>query len=115
MAETLVRSWLENYMFKGAHDGRKKAADIAEWLADHKHFKSHGRHIPRQELESRHLNIRHLETDQTLQDLALSVFHATTHVFSATGAVKIVENHHGKAFIKQAQPLLVQVPQPSSA
>ena len=41
-----------------------------------------------------------LESDQTFQDMSLSVFHAATHTFSATPAAKIVENHLGKAFIK---------------
>ncbi|MCL4211628.1 MAG: hypothetical protein KJZ68_13315, partial [Phycisphaerales bacterium] len=33
----------------------------------------------------------------------LSVFHATTHTFSGTTAVKIIENNLGRAFIKQVQ------------
>ena len=41
-----------------------------------------------------------LEDDETLQDLSLSVFHATTHTFTGTAAAKIVENHVGRAFIK---------------
>ncbi len=56
------------------------------------------------------MNIVPLEKDQTLQDLVLSVFHATTHTFNATGAVKILENHLGKAFIKQAQTQTMLVP-----
>ena len=42
-----------------------------------------------------------LESDEVFQDLALSVFHATTHTFSGTSAVKIVESHTGRAFVKQ--------------
>jgi hypothetical protein len=50
-----------------------------------------------------------LEADQQLQDKVLTVYHAAMHTFAATIAVKIIENHHGRAFIKQlAQP--VQVP-----
>lgn len=47
-----------------------------------------------------------------MQDIFLSVFHATTHTFNGTAAVKIIENHLGKAFIKQAQPMIVQIPNP---
>jgi hypothetical protein len=51
-----------------------------------------------------------LERDQTLQDLVLSVFHATMHVFSASQQpAKIVENHLGRAFVKSQQ--MIQVPQ----
>jgi hypothetical protein len=47
-----------------------------------------------------------------MQDLALSVFHATTHVFNMSGVVKIIENHLGKAFLKQQTSVIMQVQQP---
>ena len=46
------------------------------------------------------LRIEHLEDDADFQDFVLSVFHATTHAFSSTPAMKIIENQNGKAFIK---------------
>ena len=46
--------------------------------------------------------IRNLEDDEQFQDLSLSVFHATTHTFMGTAAIKIVENHRGRAFVKQS-------------
>ncbi len=101
MAKALVSTWLKTYMFKDRSDRSKKAAEISDWLSEHDNFKSHSRHIPRTEVEDRELAVRRLEEDEQLQDLALSVFHATTHTFSATPAVKIVENHIGRAFIKQ--------------
>lgn len=112
MSRDLVKSWLKTYMFKGNPARGRKAHTIAEWLSNHDHFKSHGRHIPRTELEKRGINIEHLENDQQTQDLFLSVFHATTHTFNGTSAVKIIENHLGKAFIKQAQPMIIQLPGP---
>lgn len=46
-----------------------------------------------------------LEDDQLSQDLFLSVFHAVTHTFNGTAAVKVIENNLGKAFMKlQQQP-----------
>ena len=109
-------------MFRGDPRGKAKARRISTWLSDHRYFKSHGRHIPRAELESKKLKILPLERDPVLQDLVLSVFHATTHTFNAA-AVKIVENHLGKAFIKNSQSMLIpapgpplqQLPQPSPA
>jgi hypothetical protein len=112
LSKKLVRGWLENWMFNGDRDRKTRARRIADWLSDHSYFKSHGRHIPRQELEKKKLRILPLEKDQALQDLVLSVFHATPHTFNATAAVKILENHLGKAFIKQAQTMLVPVPGP---
>lgn len=110
LSEELVRGWLETYMFKNDRNRKKKAKDIGKWLSKHGHFKSHSRHIPRDELERQGLQIEHLEIDQIAQDLFLSVLHATTHTFSGTNAVKIIENHMGKAFIKKAQPVVVQIP-----
>jgi len=101
MSKELVKTWLGMYMFKDAADRVEQADSVSEWLADHGHFKSHSRHIPRDEVARRGLTVAHLEQDPTLQDLALSVFHATTHTFAGTSAAKIVESHTGRAFIKQ--------------
>ena len=110
LSRSLVQSWLETYMFKGDPKRAAKAKQIAKWLCDHRYFKTHGRHIPRAEVEKRGVRIGHLEKDETEQDLVLSVFHATTHTFNGTAAVKIIENHLGKAFIKQSQQMLIQIP-----
>lgn len=111
MSRTLVQSWLETYMFKDEPDKKESAESIATWLSDHGHFKSHSRHISRAELEANKLKIEYLENDQTIQDLFLSIFHATTHTFNGTTAVKIIENHNGNAFIKQVRPpIIIQGP-----
>ena len=106
MSKDLVQEWLASYMFKGSPDGKECAKSVSEWLADHKHFKSHSRHLSRTALIKRRLKIDSLEQDERLQDLSLSVFHATTHTFTGTSTVKIVENHKGGAFIKQVAPAL---------
>ncbi len=112
MSRSLVTDWLMTYMFRADPANEQKATDIADWLSDHGQFKSHGRHIPRPEIERRGLRIEHLELNQSTQDLLLSVFHATTHTFSGTAAVKIIENHLGKAFIKQAHAIAAPAPVP---
>jgi ATP-dependent protease ClpP protease subunit len=102
MSENLVRDWLGRFMFKDEAPAKKKpiVENIASFLANHDNFKSHGRHISREKAESQGLKIEYLEKDPKLQDLVLSVFHATTHTFSSTPAMKIIENQNGKAFIK---------------
>ncbi len=110
MSKSMVESWLTAYMFKGRPNAADKSSEIAAWLADRKNFQSHSKHISRPEAERRGFSVEHLETDQTAQDLFLSIFHATTHTFSATSAVKIIENHLGKAFIKQQAMIAVQGP-----
>lgn len=117
LSEELVDGWLRQYMFRAERSRQRKAKSIAKWLSAHQQHKLHGRHLSREQLEKRGLLIDHLEDDQAAQDGFLSVFHATTHTFSATAAVKIIENQLGKAFIKQVgvmqvtAPVLVQ-PQP---
>ena len=102
MSEALVRDWLDRFMFKNepAETKDAKINRIASFLANHDNFKSHGRHISREKAENIGLRIEHLEDDAVFQDLLLSVFHATTHTFSSTPAMKIIENQMGKAFIK---------------
>lgn len=112
LSRELVKTWLTTYMLKESNAGNNVSEEISNWLSDHQTFKSHSRHISRDDLRDHRLNITNLEDDNTLQDLVLSVFHSTTHTFSATSVIKIVENHTGRAFIKQMnlQPPLQQIP-----
>ncbi|KKM06474.1 hypothetical protein LCGC14_1743650 [marine sediment metagenome] len=113
LSKELVRKWLKTYMFKEKGDEAEKiAAEISSRLSDHNLYKSHGRHIGIKEAKDFGLEIKELEEDQTLQDLVLSIFHATTHSFDATAAVKIIENHLGNAFIKQSRKFVIPVQQP---
>ena len=100
MSANLVSDWMEKWMFAGDPDAKNKAKTVATYLSNHKQFKSHGRHISRDKARSHGLVVDNLEDDAVFQDNILSVFHATTHTFGATPAVKIIENHKGKAFIK---------------
>jgi len=111
LSRELVCGWLAKYMFRREANRESKATKVAAWLADHRLWKSHNRHIPRDILRRKGLKIEHLEGDQKAQDLFLSVFHATTHTFNGTAAVKIIENHLGRAFINQAQ-MIVPMRQP---
>jgi len=111
LSQRLVSEWLELYMFAGKENARDISKKIAAKLADHQEFKSHGRHISRDKAKREiGLIIDDLEEDQEFQDLILSVFHATTHTFNGTNAVKIIENHNGKAFINQQRILIQQGP-----
>ena len=110
LSETLVAEWLREYMFLEDGDSKNKPEEIAKKLSDHSEHKSHGRHIGRKKAKEFGLKIKDMEEDQTLQDLVLSVFHATTHTFGATPAAKIIENHLGKSFIKMGVQQQVLLP-----
>ena len=109
LSTQLVSDWLSAYMF-GDNKRSTKPKEIAAYLSNHKNFQTHGRHIDRECAKKIGLIIDDLEDDQELQDLVLSVFHAMTHTLSATGAVKIIENHLGKAFIKTQQQQSIIIP-----
>ena len=91
-------------MFRCDDEKQEKAATIATWLASRQEFLSHGRHISRDALEEKGMLVKKLESNHTVQDLCLSVFHATTHTFGRTKAAKIIENHKGRTFIKAWTP-----------
>ncbi len=117
LSSELVEEWLARYMFRG-RGAQKKAKRLAQWLSDHKKFKTHARHIPRSKLKRMGMNITKLEDDQTNQDLVLAAFHATTHDFDGTNVVKIIENQFGKSFMKmvltrQAFPLPIPIQSPA--
>jgi len=116
LSKLLVTDWLKLYMFNNDRRKIKTAKKIAAYLSNHKNFKTHGRHIDRAQAKKQGLIIEDFESDQVLQDAVLSVFHAMTHTLSGTSAVKIIENHLGKAFVKTQQTIVIQQPvsQPSS-
>lgn len=112
LSKKYVTEWLEQYMFSG-EGGGVKAHAIADALSNHTRFKSHSHHISRDEARAIGLVVEDLESDQILQDLVLSVYHSTTHTFSGTPAIKIIENQNGRAFVKiQAMPAQIIQPQP---
>jgi hypothetical protein len=111
LARSLVAEWLQSYMFANYPDSQAKAAVVSQFFADYQRHHSHNLGISRAEALEQGLHVANLEDDQRLQDLVLSVHHATLHTF-ATPAVKIVENHLGRAFVLQQQALNVQLPMP---
>jgi len=112
LSEELVTQWLTKYMFAKKRNSKKLALKLAKYLSNHRGFKTHARHIDRNEAIKQGFVIENLEKDQIFQDLVLSIYHATTLTLASTAAVKIIENHLGKAFIKQAQQIVVQGPPP---
>lgn len=97
LAEESTRYWLSNYLLK---NNVEAAVDIARWLSNNEYWRDHGRHIARVTLDNRGLPIVKLEDNDLLQDIVLSLFHSTTHTFTGTEVIKIVENHFGRAYMK---------------
>ncbi len=117
LAQEMVGQWLAQYMLRRIRNRVARGKKIAKWFSDHKHFKSHGRQVSRDQARGCGVFVVNLESDPQLQDAVLSVHHALSHTFSSTGAVKIIENHEGRAFIRSVSisPVLtMQSPRPES-
>jgi len=111
LAEDFAARSLEQHMFAGEADGAQKAKAAAAWFADFAAFRSHSRRVSRDDAREQGLKVLDLEQDDDLQDAILSVHHAVQHTLSGTQAGKIIENHHGRAWIRQAGVIqMIQAP-----
>ncbi len=97
----VARSYLENFMLKDVPDRTEVARSIVESLTYHTDNKLHTRHIHVDECEELGLKITRLESDQELQGLVLTVHHAFIYALMNTPSFKIIENHLGRALVKQ--------------
>ena len=104
-AERFVSEQLAAHMLS---DAEEKASEVAAWFADFSYFKSHNRPVSVADVSRQGLNVTTLEEDQQLQDLVLSVHHAVRHTFNDTGTTKLIENHHGRAYLEIAQPIRLE-------
>lgn len=112
LARRLVAEWLENFMFAGREDARAHAEMVAGFFADYERHQSHSLGIRREQCREIEVEVDDLEQDQDLQDAVLSVHHAMMHTFAGQ-AVKIIENHLGRAFVEVQQAVQIQVPAPA--
>ena len=103
-AVTMVAGWLERFMLAGKPDAKSKANEIAKWFTTYENFGSHGERVGRETARGLGVEVQDLEKDGELQDALLSVHHATMHTFSQTSALTIIENHHGRAWIRSGPP-----------
>lgn len=101
MSNQLAKEWLKENMCEG---DVKKVDKIHRHFSSHKKSKIHARHISMDTCKSVGVNIIELESDQKLQDLILTVHHVFMHTFANSGALKIIENHIGVAFIENLPP-----------
>ena len=105
----LAQDYLEDAMFKEELVSDKEAAkqrisNIIRILTSQDVTKSHSRHIPMPVCQGSGLKIFAIEKDQELQDIILSLHHASALTIMNTPAVKIIENQNGEAFITRYTP-----------
>jgi membrane-bound ClpP family serine protease len=106
----MVRKWLLTGMFREEVDRNqlqeveRRVTNIIKEFGDHALTKSHTRHIPLQKCKEMGLKIETMEDDQDLQEAILTLHHITMRTLTDTPAIKIVENHEGKAYILSRLP-----------
>ena len=122
LSRTLAARWLNAYMFHDAADASSgplsarfrrltamvdekfntrtsRATKIADWWSDYEKFKSHERHISRDELRRQGLNVADLECDPTMWSICRLLMFSMLGTFTETGVAKIIENHRGESYI----------------
>lgn len=104
LSKDLAGEWLLNNMCEGDQD---KVDHILNLFSSHGETKMHARHIGKDKCKEAGLKITDIEADQKFQDLLLTVHHAFMHTFSASTAIKIIENHEGNAYIENI-PINIQ-------
>ena len=103
-SKELAYDYLSGSMFRDELEPDNKYAktkidNIIRLLTDQNLTKSHARHIPTPICKDIGLKIIEMEKDQDLQDIILSVHHASTLTIMNTSAVKIIENQNSQAYI----------------
>lgn len=97
MGDSLVKDWLLANMCNG---DTKRVKRIMDHFSSHANSKTHARHIDVETCKTLGVSIIDMESDNELQDLILTCHHAFMHTFYNTGALKIIENQHGVAYIE---------------
>ena len=106
LSKILAKEWLLSNMCEGDED---RCGKVLDFFSSHKDTKMHARHIGKEKCKEAGLTITDIEEDQKFQDLLLTVHHAFIHTFSASQAIKIIENQDGNAYIENV-PMKGSIP-----
>jgi hypothetical protein len=110
-AKEMVTGFLKTNMFSDLSEDEQtaRADKVFEYLAELSSNKGHDKHIHLKECEDIGLNVKRLEGNETktLQDLILTIHHCYMFTLSNTPALKIIENHMGRRWVK-----IIQMVQP---
>ena len=108
--KSLVRDWLQRYMFANRPDPAALASVVAEHFGGDTHG-SHGRRTDREEARGQQLQVVDLEDDQTLQEEVLTLYHLSTIAFEMGPAAKSVMSSNKRLWVKNVtMEVVVQQP-----
>jgi len=97
--EYLTGSMFRDDLRRDSDRAMEKISEIIRLLTDQNMTKSHSRHIPMPICQDTGLKIVEMEKDHDLQDLILSVHHASALTITNTHVLKIIENQNGQAYV----------------
>lgn len=104
-SKKFVQEALETNMLADDPNKAEQANEIVSALSSAALNKAHNKHIHIDSLRNLGVTVERLEDDPKLQDAVLSVHHCFAHTMASTTAIKVVENHEGKAAVRHmAQP-----------
>lgn len=101
LASSIVPKWLSNCMFSGfePQDRDARIEQIMSYLNNPQQTKEHSRHVHASKASELGLVVEHLEDEQDLQDVVLTLHHSFLLTLLNTKAAKIIETQHGKRFL----------------
>lgn len=114
LSRQLAQTWLNNYMFKGHRDAKRRALKAAKFLSDHRRRLSHRRGITI-EAAQKILNVFDMRQDSKLRDLIWELYCAVEFFIDQTDTAKFYENGYGASWRRRyavSQQLAIQLPVP---
>ena len=97
LSSKLVRTWLQEYMFKDDPVGSKRINSIVKTL--NANTGSHSKHFNADDCKKIGLRVKDLESDNDLQDTILSIHHTLTIMGSLSAMCKMICNQSGQMYI----------------
>lgn len=99
--EFLEKTLRENMLSHLAGEAQNEVVNKIIGVFANNDGKAHNTHIQMQQCIDLGLVVEQLENDQTFQDLILTIHHCYMHTLSNTAAIKLTENHLGRALVRQ--------------
>ena len=104
LSKTLVKGWLQQYMFAGDANAAAMADVIVNYLGDHNQFLSHARRVDVTTLGNMQAKVYDItKKDRELWQRLEELWYAVEHTFANTPAIKMWENSNGVALLQILQ------------
>ena len=97
-SEMCIRDRLKNVP---PNEALERTQRLTAKLTNRNNPREHNTHFQIDECRDAGLEVVRLEDDQKLQDIVLTIHHCYMHTLSNTPALKIIENHLGRALVRQ--------------